>query len=272
MVVRSHRLVDKQVQDPKISIRLVGGSGYLGSLIHARLLRSGFPVHNRDLIDSPLHSSTGGPAHRFIFLAWPRMSVQERMEDSQEGSVLQRLRDDFEHEMAVGGEGIFISSCQALDPVNRYGHSKLAFENWVMNEYGNRVAVVRLSTMFGLTPATRFDLMLNRMALDGLTTGTVKVQGPTIRRPHLSVSRAANRLIDLATATEFEPGLRPEPFCDFCTTIRKTGTVIADYVGCGIEESAPPRPTREILVNPNGSRSIREDLSNLVLDIRKTVL
>jgi nucleoside-diphosphate-sugar epimerase len=74
-----------------------------------------------------------------------------------------------------------------------YSETRLRAEEVVVasNSEDLTTVALRLSTVFGLSPRMRFDLMVNTMTADAWRTGVVKVRGRDQWRPHVHVQDAA---------------------------------------------------------------------------------
>lgn len=83
-----------------------------------------------------------------------------------------------------------------LRPVSLYAESKVAVERHLarMPADGTAITVLRLATLFGLSPRMRFDLTLNGFVRDLVLNGRVSVHGPGAFRPYVHVRDAARAM------------------------------------------------------------------------------
>lgn len=81
-----------------------------------------------------------------------------------------------------------------LNAVSIYGETKVSAEasGVELSGKGSVVGVLRLATLFGLSPRMRFDLLLNEFARDALLQKRLAIYGPDSWRPFLHVQDAAD--------------------------------------------------------------------------------
>ena len=84
-----------------------------------------------------------------------------------------------------------------LKPLSLYAESKMKSEEVVLNNSGNRLipTILRLSTIYGVSPRMRFDLVVNILAVKAITEGKIKIYGGKQWRPNLHVQDAAEAFI-----------------------------------------------------------------------------
>jgi nucleoside-diphosphate-sugar epimerase len=79
-----------------------------------------------------------------------------------------------------------------LNPVSLYARTRIMSEELLMQEHGPvEVVILRLSTVCGLSPRMRFDLMVNTITARASVDGRVRIVGASQWRPHLHVQDAA---------------------------------------------------------------------------------
>jgi nucleoside-diphosphate-sugar epimerase len=87
-----------------------------------------------------------------------------------------------------------------LNPVSLYARTRLLSENFLLRNAGAlEVAILRLSTVSGVSTRMRFDLMVNTMTACAIRQGAIRVAGASQWRPHVHVQDAATAF---ATAME----------------------------------------------------------------------
>lgn len=89
-----------------------------------------------------------------------------------------------------------------LNPLTQYAKSCAAAEELVrgINGPGFTAGALRLSTLFGLSPRMRFDLVVNTMTFDAFNKGRILINGGQQWRPLLGVSDAARGFINAIEA------------------------------------------------------------------------
>jgi nucleoside-diphosphate-sugar epimerase len=81
---------------------------------------------------------------------------------------------------------------QALSPVSLYAETKVAVENHLGETDGSMAwTVLRLATLYGLSPRMRFDLTVNQFVMEAITLGKLVVFGEQFWRPYVHVRDAA---------------------------------------------------------------------------------
>lgn len=80
-----------------------------------------------------------------------------------------------------------------LQPLSLYARTKAVGEELTLSSKSATFAptVFRLSTLMGLSPAMRFDVLLNQFIRDALVRGRLDVHGPNAWRPFVHVQDAA---------------------------------------------------------------------------------
>ncbi len=79
-----------------------------------------------------------------------------------------------------------------LNPVSLYARTRIMSEEVLLKEHGSvEIVILRLSTVCGLSPRMRFDLMVNTITARARVDGRVRVVGANQWRPHIHVQDAA---------------------------------------------------------------------------------
>ena len=129
-----------------------------------------------------------------------------------------------------------------LRPLSVYAESKVRAEHHLLAARDDNFApcILRLATIFGVSPRMRFDLVVNVMTAHAVTRGQVLVNGGEQWRPFIHVRDAAGMMISALTA---QPRDRPEIYNCGCDRenyrLLDLGQLVAAEVG-----------SAEVLVNP----------------------
>jgi nucleoside-diphosphate-sugar epimerase len=80
-----------------------------------------------------------------------------------------------------------------MDPISLYGQLKVTAEREIMSlESENfKPTILRMATIYGLSPRMRFDLVVNILTLNAFANGKITVHGGTQWRPLVHVADAA---------------------------------------------------------------------------------
>lgn len=90
----------------------------------------------------------------------------------------------------------FLHEDSPLHPVSLYARTRMMSEEILMREGKNvEVVILRLSTVCGLSPRMRFDLMVNTITARATVTGKIRVLGANQWRPHIHVQDAADAFV-----------------------------------------------------------------------------
>lgn len=198
-------------------ILITGGAGYIGSLLTAELLRTGYCV---TVLDNLLYSGES----LLGFFAHPNFHFV-KADVTEPGAVRASLRRDwpkpeavvhlaaivgfpacqavgkqaawtynveatkmvFEQAAGLGATRFIFTSTYSnyglstdgnpvteespLTPQSLYAETKIAAEEFLRTQKGSLCAplIFRLATLYGLSPRTRFDLIVNQFVLDAFT-------------------------------------------------------------------------------------------------------
>lgn len=83
-----------------------------------------------------------------------------------------------------------------LNPVSLYARTRIMSEEVLLQEHGDvEVVSLRLSTVCGLSPRMRFDLMVNTITARASVEGRVRIVGASQWRPHIHVQDAAEAFV-----------------------------------------------------------------------------
>jgi nucleoside-diphosphate-sugar epimerase len=215
-----------------LRVILTGSDGYLGRVVYDRLTRARHEVYG---IDTGYFTMAGGGAQSaarcdirdlsrsalegfdaVVHLAGlsndacadlnpaltRRLNADEPARLAREARHAGVRRFVFASTCSVYGVsgGVPSSELGPVNPVSAYARAKLLGEQGVFREAKASVVpvVLRLATLFGLSPNMRTDLAVNRMTASAVTRGTVTLAGRGVQhRPFLHIQDAA-RAIEFA--------------------------------------------------------------------------
>lgn len=90
----------------------------------------------------------------------------------------------------------FLHEDSPLHPVSLYARTRIMSEEILLREAGDvEVVILRLSTVCGLSPRMRFDLMVNTITARATVAGKIHLVGPNQWRPHIHVKDAAQAFV-----------------------------------------------------------------------------
>lgn len=101
-----------------------------------------------------------------------------------------------------GASDDIVSETSHLNPVDYYAKTKLASEADVLmaNNHQLRTTILRMGTIFGLSPKMRFDLVVNLLTAKACTEGRITVRGGDQWRPFVHVRDAAEAYVKVLEA------------------------------------------------------------------------
>lgn len=77
-----------------------------------------------------------------------------------------------------------------LAPISVYGRTKLAAEQAVLGHENS--VVLRLATVFGVSPRMRLDLLVNQLVRQAILKGVIEIFDPTLRRNFVHINDVAD--------------------------------------------------------------------------------
>lgn len=216
-------------------VLVIGGAGYLGSVLTRKLLSGGFMVNGLDNIMygdhgiKELYGSNG-----FNFIEGDIRDIKVVMEaikgcdavihlaaivgdpacklDAEETISINYLATKMIAEVCKYSQinrFIFASTCSVyganekpdvllneespLNPVSLYAEMKLKSEKGVLEAMDENFSptILRMATLYGLSPRMRFDLVVNLFTAQAINKGKITVFGGNQWRPLLHVDDAA---------------------------------------------------------------------------------
>ena len=94
---------------------------------------------------------------------------------------------------AGGTPGVRLTEESSLEPVSLYAEMKLKSEKGIMEAIDDNFSptILRMATLYGLSPRMRFDLVVNLLTAKAVTEGKITIFGGNQWRPLLHVDDAA---------------------------------------------------------------------------------
>ncbi len=85
-----------------------------------------------------------------------------------------------------------------LHPHSLYAETKIAAEQWLTTQAGSKIPnplIFRLTTLYGISPRTRFDLIINQFVLDAFLTRELTIYQRGYTRSFIHVFDVVRGLI-----------------------------------------------------------------------------
>jgi nucleoside-diphosphate-sugar epimerase len=234
--LRSYSIRSKRRPAKVERVLVVGGAGYLGSVLVSQLLERGYVTR---VLDSFLYGSSSLDPLRHD----PRLEVfTGDVRDIQAVVDAMRECDAVIHLAAIVGDPaceenrqlavevnraatrmlieiakgygiqrfLFASTCSVygasdflmderteVAPISTYAQTKVDSENLLLQARTPEFhpTILRLGTLFGISPRPRLDLVVNLLTARAATTGTITIFNGTQWRPFLHVGDAARAFV-----------------------------------------------------------------------------
>lgn len=211
-----------------MKVLLTGGAGYVGSVLTTKLLNIG---HEVDVLDNLIFGGSSILPHFYnpnFRLIHGSIALLKKDFISRYDAVLHLASIVFTHgeymenqihdinyectknlvDMAKDNnvKFIFSSTCSnygvnnkadetsPLNPTNAYARSKTKAEQYILNHYPPAV-ILRLSTVFGLSPKMRFDTTINEFVLNAVATSYLNIYNYDSWRPYIHIDDATNAFL-----------------------------------------------------------------------------
>lgn len=98
--------------------------------------------------------------------------------------------------------GVLLTEDSSLDPVSLYAEMKIKSERAILEAMDENFSptILRMATLYGLSPRMRFDLVVNLFSAQAVTEGKISIFGGNQWRPLLHVDDAAEAFISCLEA------------------------------------------------------------------------
>ena len=161
-----------------------------------------------------------------------------------------------------GASDDLVNESSRLNPVDYYAKTKLASEADVLmaNNHTLTTTILRMGTIFGLSPKMRFDLVINLLTAKACTEGRITVRGGNQWRPFVHVRDAAEAYVKV-----LESPIRDTAGKIFNVGSNKLNMTIGD-VGERIQTLIPQ--AQLIHEPPDDPRNYRVDFSKITRELR----
>ncbi len=200
-----------------MKILVTGGSGYVGSVLVPSLIKSGDEVYvmdiqapasgnwlDRDIFLEPVTENDVSSFDAVIHLAAIVGDIPSH-EKPQRAVEVNFLATKYLARVCkkMGTKLIFASTCSVYgvknevcredstdpEPFSVYGITKLEAENDVLDAGG---IVLRMATIYGISPRMRYDLVINEFIRGARTEGAISIFGGKQMRPFLEINSAVS--------------------------------------------------------------------------------
>jgi nucleoside-diphosphate-sugar epimerase len=280
------------------TVLVVGGGGYVGSVLCGQLLDRGYTVR---VLDPLLFGDDGVAPYRendrFTLVEGDMRSIETVMDAIEGVDAVVHLGGlvgdpasslDPARTLALNLHSVkllanvckyhqinrflFASTCSVygrdetddlltetdpLNPVSLYARTKIESERELLSMNGNFApTILRMATVYGLSPRMRFDLVVNVLTAKAHTEGTVPIFGGEQFRPNVHVADAARAYVDCLEAPietvdheVFNVGSNEQNY-----RIEELGRIVADGV---------PGATLDLQADKEDDRSYRVDFSKI---------
>ncbi|MCB0208390.1 MAG: NAD(P)-dependent oxidoreductase [Anaerolineae bacterium] len=107
----------------------------------------------------------------------------------------------------LASDGEMVTEESPLQPQSSYAESKVAAEQFLLaqsSQTGPAVTCLRLATVFGVSPRTRFDLMVNQFAWQAHQAEKLVIYQENFRRAFIHVADVAQAMLQVADAPRSE--------------------------------------------------------------------
>ncbi len=218
------------------NVLVIGGAGYIGSVLARQLLAGGYRVRVLDSLffgDAPVRDLLNDPKFEFLHADFRHAeSLVKSMRGIDAvihlaalvGDPACTINGDLTNEINYAATRLLIEVCKGAsvnrlvfastcsvygasdflmdersnpNPVSLYAQTKLASERVILQSRTSTFhpTVLRLATVFGLSPRPRFDLVVNLLTAKAVQDGKIVIFNNAQWRPFIHVSDVARAFV-----------------------------------------------------------------------------
>jgi nucleoside-diphosphate-sugar epimerase len=131
--------------------------------------------------------------------------VQQVFETAERTGVRRFIFSSTYSNYGLSPDGEPVTEESPLNPQSLYAETKIAAENYLLEKSKDSPCsplIYRFATLFGISPRTRFDLIVNQFVLEALTKGELIIYQRDYTRAFVHVSDIVEALVMGLTASE----------------------------------------------------------------------
>ncbi len=219
-----------------MKVLITGGAGYLGSVITDKFLRHNYEVIVLDKLifnQTSLLGYTGNPRFKFIhgdvrnldllerlcneadviiplaaIVGFPACKAEPELAKQINYHQIQNIVRFTRHKnkkiiypntnsgYGVSKNETVCTEESPLTPISMYGHTKCEAERFLL-EFDENAIVLRLATVFGVSPRMRTDLLVNDFVYKAITDKYIVVFEKNFKRNFIHVQDVANTFFEM---------------------------------------------------------------------------
>ena len=228
-----------------MKILITGGAGYLGSVITGRFLNAGHEVVVLDKLifnQTSLLGYTANQNFKFIhgdvrnvalleklcndadviiplaaIVGFPACNAEPELAKEINYHQIQNIVRFTRHKNKKiiypnTNSGYGVSKNESvcteespLTPISIYGHTKCDAEKF-LREFDSNAVILRLATVFGVSPRMRVDLLVNDFTYKAITDKYIVVFEKTFKRNFIHVQDVASTFLDMVERNDIHKG------------------------------------------------------------------
>jgi nucleoside-diphosphate-sugar epimerase len=173
---------------------LFGGESLLGFIAHPNFHFVKADVTEPEAVRSNLRSDWPKPAaviHLAAIVGFPACkdvgdqaswrinyeAVQRVFEQADQSGAERFIFSSTYSNYGLSLDGRAVTEISPLNPQSLYAETKIAAEQWLLKQTSSRCAplIFRFATLYGISPRTRFDLIVNQFTLEAFTKGELLI-------------------------------------------------------------------------------------------------
>lgn len=172
----------------------------------------------------------------------------------------------FASTMGVYGNSYHIPLTEnlTLKPIDPYSESKANGEALLSKHHSSNFSTtaLRLAMVYGVSPAMRFDFIVNRLTLDALQNKKITMIGGAQKRPQVYINDVAHIFLELAQSTKKNAATAIYNVVGCNPTVAEMAKVIQSQITDVFVENLPARDNEDSF-EMNGSKLKNESVFQL---------